>query len=78
MCEPRTGVGRGPRAILSAFEAILKRFRSDFDHFGQLSTGKMGVRTAGKVLERRVLTLGQKKVLEKSNTWQRVVLEQLF
>ena len=39
---------------------------------------KLGVRTAEEVLERFVLTPDQKVVLERSNTCQKEVLEQLF
>ena len=39
---------------------------------------KLGVRTAEEVLEQSVLTLDQKVVLERSNTCQKVVLEQVF
>ena len=39
---------------------------------------KLGIRTAEVVLERFVLTPGQKVVLERSNTCQKVVLEQVF
>ena len=39
---------------------------------------KLGVRTAEEVLERFVLTPDQKVVLERSNTCQNVVFEQVF
>ena len=44
----------------------------------EISKVKLGVRTTEEVLERCVLTLDQKEVLERSNTWLKELLVVVF
>ena len=68
-------------AICDDFEAISKldfeAILMEFD-FRENFTGKLGVRTAEEVIERFVLSPGQKVVIERSITWLKGVLEHLF